>query len=84
MKLKKKEDQSVDTLFLLRGRNKVTMEGVTEKNFRAETEGRTIQRLLLLWIHPINYTKPRHYCMCQQYFADSYIRVLSAKSCDMQ
>jgi hypothetical protein len=30
MKLKKKEDQSVDTLFLLRMGNKIPMEGVTE------------------------------------------------------
>jgi hypothetical protein len=30
MKLKKKEDQSVDTLILLRRRNKVPMEGVTK------------------------------------------------------
>jgi hypothetical protein len=30
MKLKKKEDQSVDTLFCLRMRNKIPMEGVTE------------------------------------------------------
>ena len=45
MKLKKKEDQSVDTLFLLRMGNKIPMEGVTETKFRAEREGRTIQRL---------------------------------------
>jgi hypothetical protein len=43
MKLKKKEDQSVDTLLLLRMGNKIPTEGVTEKKFRAETEGRTIQ-----------------------------------------
>ena len=30
MKLKKKEDQSVDTLILLRRGNKIPMEGVTE------------------------------------------------------
>ena len=42
MKLKKKEDQSVDTSFLLRMGNKKSMEGVTETKFRAETEGRTI------------------------------------------
>ena len=29
MKIKKKEDQSVDTLFLLRMGNKISMEGVT-------------------------------------------------------
>jgi hypothetical protein len=54
MKLKKKEDQSVDTLLLLRMGNKIPMEGVTETKFRAETEGRTIQRLPHLGIHPIN------------------------------
>jgi hypothetical protein len=41
MKLKK-EDQSVDTSFLLRMGNKIPMEGVTETKFSAEKEGRTI------------------------------------------
>jgi hypothetical protein len=54
MKLKKKEEQSVDTSFLLRMVNKIPMEGVTETKFGAETEGRTIQRLPHLVIHPIN------------------------------
>ena len=45
MKIKKKEDQSVDTLLLLRMGNKIHMEGVTETKFRAETDGRTIQTL---------------------------------------
>jgi hypothetical protein len=53
MKLKKKEDQSVDTLLSFRMGNKIPMEGVTETKFRAETEGRTIQRLPHLEIHPI-------------------------------
>jgi hypothetical protein len=52
MKLKK-EDQSVDTLFLLGIGNKIPMEGVTETKFRAETEEKTIQRLPHLGIHPI-------------------------------
>jgi hypothetical protein len=54
MKLKK-EAQSVDTLFLLRRGRKyplIPMEGITK--FRAETEGRTIQRLSNLGIPPIN------------------------------
>jgi hypothetical protein len=51
MKLKK-EDQSVDTSFLLRMGNKIHMDGVTK--FRAEPEGMTIQRLPHLGIHPIN------------------------------
>jgi hypothetical protein len=43
MKLKKKEDQSVDTSNLLRRGNKIPMKGVTETKFRAETEGMTIR-----------------------------------------
>jgi hypothetical protein len=53
MKLKKKEYQSVDTSILRKG-NKIPMEGVTETKFRADTEGRTIQRLPHPGIHPIN------------------------------
>jgi hypothetical protein len=45
MKLKEKEDQSVDTLFLPRMGNTIPMEGVTETKFRAEPEVMTIQRL---------------------------------------
>jgi hypothetical protein len=44
-KLKKKEDQLVDTSFLPRIGIKILMEVVTETKFGAETEGRTIQRL---------------------------------------
>ena len=71
MKLKKKEDQSVNTSLLLRMGNKIPMEGVAEKKFRAEPEGMTIQRLPHLGIHPIynHQTKPRHYCICQKNFA---------------
>jgi hypothetical protein len=54
MKLKKKYDQSVDTLILLRMGDKIPMEGVRETKFRAEMEGRTIQRLPHLVIHSIN------------------------------
>jgi hypothetical protein len=53
MKLKKKEDQRVDTLFLLRMGNKIPMEGVTETKFGAEKEGWTIQRLPHPGIHTI-------------------------------
>ena len=38
MKLKKKEEQSVDTLILPKRGNKIPMEGVTETEFRAEIE----------------------------------------------
>jgi hypothetical protein len=60
MKLKKKEDQSVDTSFLLIMGNKILTEGVTGTKFRAETEGRTIQRLLYPVIHPINSHQTQH------------------------
>jgi hypothetical protein len=43
MKLKKKEDQSVDALVLLRRGNKIPMGGVTETKCGAETEGNAIQ-----------------------------------------
>jgi hypothetical protein len=54
MKLTKKEDQSVDTSIPLRMGNKIPMERITETKCGAEVEGRTIQRLPQLGIHPTN------------------------------
>jgi hypothetical protein len=54
MKLKKKKAQSVDTYFLLRGGNKISIEGITVTKFRAEIKGMTIQKLPHLGIHPMN------------------------------
>jgi hypothetical protein len=54
MKLKKKEDQSVATSFLLKIGNNISMEGITETKFGTEPEGMTNQRLPHLGIHPIN------------------------------
>jgi hypothetical protein len=51
LRLKKKEDQSVDALILLRKGNKILMGGNKEKNYRVETEGKAIQRLSHLGIH---------------------------------
>jgi hypothetical protein len=49
MKLKKKEDQSMDTSILLRRGNKILMEGVTETKCGAETEGmEPFSRLMFL------------------------------------
>jgi hypothetical protein len=61
MKLKKKEDQSVDTLFLLRMRNKVHMEGVTETKFGAKTEGRLSRDCFPKESIPYTTIKPRYY-----------------------
>jgi hypothetical protein len=46
MKLKKKEDQSVDTSVFLRRGNKIPVGGNTK--YGAKTEGKTIQRLSYL------------------------------------
>jgi hypothetical protein len=53
MKLKNKEDQSVDTLVLHRRGNKLPMRGDRETKCGAETEEKAIQRLPYLGIHPI-------------------------------
>jgi hypothetical protein len=66
MKLKKKEDQSVDSLILLRREYKTPMEA----KCGAETEGMTIQRLPHWGSIPYTITKPRHFCGHQQVLAD--------------
>ena len=53
MKLKKEEDQSGDTSVLLRRGIKIPMGGDTETQCGAETEGKAIQRLPHVGIHPI-------------------------------
>ena len=50
----KKEDQHVDTSFLLRIGNKLPLEGFTETKFGAKMKGWTIQRLPHWGIDPIN------------------------------
>jgi hypothetical protein len=69
-KSKKKEDQSMDTSFLLRIGNKIPMEGVTETMFGAEMKGWTIQRLPHPGIHPIISHQTQTHCICQQDFAE--------------
>jgi hypothetical protein len=78
MKLKKKEDPGVNTSFLLRMGNKIPMEGVTEKKFRAEMEGRTIQGLPHPGIHPIY--KHQTQTLYQKHFADRTLTSLSLVS----
>jgi hypothetical protein len=53
MKLKEKEDQSVGALVLLRKGNKILTGTNMETKCRAEIEGKAIQRLSHLGIHPI-------------------------------
>ena len=54
MKLKREENQSVDASVLLRRGNKILMEANTDTKYGAETEGKAIQRLPHLGIHPID------------------------------
>jgi hypothetical protein len=70
MKLKEKEDESVDTSILLRKGNKIPMEGVTETTCVAETEVMTIQRLPPWGSISHTITNPRHFCGHQQVLAD--------------
>jgi hypothetical protein len=53
MKLKKKGDENVDASVLLRKGNKILMGGNTRTKSGAGTEGKAIQRLPHLGIHPI-------------------------------
>jgi hypothetical protein len=53
MKLKNKEDQSVDTSVLREG-NKILTGGSTETKCGADTEGKAIWRLSYQGIHPIH------------------------------
>ena len=53
MKLKKKEDQTVDASGLLRSRKKIPMEENMETKCGAETEGKAIQTLSHPGIHSI-------------------------------
>jgi hypothetical protein len=53
MKLKKKEDRSVDTFLLLRRGIDISIGGDTETKCGTETERKVIQRLPYLGIYPI-------------------------------
>ena len=53
MKVKKNEDQSVDVSVLLRRQNKILTRANMETKCGAETEGKAIQGLPHLGIHPI-------------------------------
>jgi len=64
MKLKKKDYQSVDASLLLRdGGTKIFIEGNTKKKFGAESQGKAMESLPHLWIHPI-YTVTIHKQYC--------------------
>jgi hypothetical protein len=70
MKLKKKEDQSVDTSLLLRMGNKIPMEGVAETKLKLRWKERPSRDCPTRGSIPYTTVKPRHYCICQKVFAD--------------
>ena len=53
MRPKKEKEQSMDFLVHLRRGNKIPTEGDTGTKYGAESEGKTIQRMPHLVIHPI-------------------------------
>jgi hypothetical protein len=60
MKLENNEDQSVDTLPLLRIGNKSPMEGVTEAQFGAETKGWIYGYMHIWHLETAIYVNPSH------------------------
>ena len=77
MKLKKKENQSVDASVILRRGIKIPMGGETDTKCGAETEVKAIQRLPDLGPIPYTVTKFRHYCGFQQVLTDRALISLS-------
>ena len=71
-------DYAKRSRILLRMGNKIPMEGVTETKLGAERAGKDHTETAPPW-NPSHYTttKPRHYCRCQQYFADRNLTELS-------
>jgi hypothetical protein len=70
MKVKKKEDQSVDCLVLLRKGKKILTGENVETTFGAEAEGKTFQGLSHLVIILYIDTTPRHCCRYQEVLVD--------------
>jgi hypothetical protein len=70
MKLKMKEEQSVDTSVLLTRGNKIPMGGDTETKCGAETEKRPSRDCPTWGSIPHTVTKPKHYFGCQQVLAE--------------
>jgi len=77
MKLKKKEDQSVDASDLLRMGNKILTGGNTEAKCGEETEGKAIQRLSHMGIYSSHIQSPDPETGCREVRADRSLIWLS-------
>ena len=70
MKHKKKEDQSVDTLVLLERGSKYPWKEIQRESVEQKLKERPSRECPTWGSIPYTVTKPRHYCGCQQLFAD--------------
>jgi hypothetical protein len=70
MKLKKKEDQSMDTLVFLRSGNKIPSEKIQRQNVEQRLKEKPSRDCPTWGSIPYSITKPRHYCGCQQELTD--------------
>jgi hypothetical protein len=69
-KLKKKEDQNVGILVLLRGGTKYPWEEIQRQSVEQRLKERPSRDCLTWGFIPYTVTKHRHYCRCQQVLAD--------------
>jgi hypothetical protein len=70
MKLKKKEEQSMDTSVLLRGENKIFKGGNMRQSMEQRLKERPSRDCPTCASIPYTVTKPRHYCGCYEVLAD--------------
>jgi hypothetical protein len=77
MKLKKKEDQSVDASVLLRRVNQIPTGGNMETKCGAVLEERPFRDCPIWGSIPYTVTKPRCYCKCWEVLVDRSLMWLS-------
>jgi hypothetical protein len=76
MKVKKKEDQSEDTSFLLRKGTKYPLKELQRQSLEMRQKEEPSRDCPTQGSIPYTTTKPRDYCICQQDFADSTLTKL--------
>ena len=76
LKLKKREDQSVDTLILRRG-IKISWEEIQRQSVEQRLKESPSRDCLTWGSIPYTVTKPKNYCGCQQVLADRSLIKLS-------
>jgi hypothetical protein len=77
MKLKKKEEGSVNTLVLLRRGTKYPWEDIQTQSVEQRLQERPSRDSPICGFIPYTVTKPTHYCGCQQVLVDRSLIELS-------